>query len=74
MDNYKQFGGLEWDNKLRTLIGDVIRNRRRKDCQAERRENPDLSAPKRGRPRKACPVTDEREKSSSPISGDDFDE
>jgi hypothetical protein len=72
MDNYKQFAGLEWDKKLRTLIGDVVRNRRRKDSQAERPENPDLSTPKRGRPRKARPVTDDRER-SSPISGDDFD-
>jgi len=66
-DKYTKFGTSEWDGVLKALIGDIIRNRRRKASQADRRDNPDLVAPKPGRPRKVRPITQERELSSSPI-------
>jgi hypothetical protein len=49
---YPEYNIDDNENAVKWLIGDIVRNRRRKNSVKERYEHPGMSAAKPGRPRK----------------------
>ena len=56
MHEYPQFKEVGWESCIRKLLGDIIRNNRRKQFQNERKENVGAPIRKTGRPLKSKPL------------------
>ena len=63
---YPQFDAPEWGKKIRTVMGDIIRNKRRHMFREARKENPQAPIGKRGRSAKENALN-KRQRMSIPL-------
>jgi len=68
---YPRFEAPEWGRRIRDVIGDIIRNRRRRAFEQERKDHPDVVSRKRGRPSKTNALNKRQRITSAGADGEE---